>query len=144
MSGKSLWRVSCQTRISNCANCLPVVAVWLNSSGSAMLQQVVGEQESRLQRHRGQSAAGGRLRLGRELRVLIQEPARRLAEDARQQREHVAGGHALAVLDHAEVRNRRRRGRIDLHAARRQLFERQAIAFAQRPQLGAEKMTLSD
>ena len=84
MSGKSLCRVSCQTRISNCANCLPVVAVWPSSSGSAILQQVVGEQEPRLERHRRQSAARGRLRLGRELGVLIQEPARRLAEDSRQ------------------------------------------------------------
>ena len=55
----------------------------------------------------------------------------RLAEDSRQQREHVVRRHALTVLDHAEVRNRRRCGRIDLHAARRQLLERQTIALAQ-------------
>ena len=33
--------------------------------------------------------------------------------------------------------------RIELYAARGQLFEREAIAFAQRAQLGAEEMALA-
>ncbi len=35
ISGKLLCRVSCQTRISNCANCRPVVPVCDSSSGNA-------------------------------------------------------------------------------------------------------------
>jgi hypothetical protein len=83
---------------------------------------------------------GSRLDLG----VLVEKPARILAEDAGQHVQHVGRGHALAGLHHAEVGHRGRARRIDLHAARRQFIERQAVALAQRAQLGAQKMPLPD
>jgi len=81
---------------------------------------------------------------GFHLRVLIEKPARLLAEDVRQHLQHVGRRHALSRLHHAEVGDRRRPRRVDLHAARGKLVQSEAIALAQRPQLGAEKMPLSD
>ena len=144
MSGKLLWRVSCQTRISSCANWRPVVPVCDSSSGSAFCSSSCENKNagssgmaSRPPRSR---CAGSHLDLG----VLVQEPARILAEDAGQHLQHLGRGHALAGLHHAQVGHRRRAAGVDLHATRRQFIQRQAIALAQRAQLRAEKMALPD
>ncbi len=106
ISGKLLCRVSCHTRISNCANCRPGGAGLRQQLGQRVLQQFVREQERRFQRHGLQTAAlarrGSRLDLG----VLIEKPARILAENARQHVQHLGGRHALAGLDHAQIGHR--------------------------------------
>ena len=111
--------------------------------GDGRLQQLLGKQEGRLERHRRRPA--GALARGRWLRRLggIEEPVRLALEHGREQREQVGRGHPLAALDHAQVGNRRRPRRIELDAARRQLLQRQTVGLAQRAQLASEKVRIA-
>ncbi len=105
------------------------------------LQQFLGEQEGGLERHAFRAAALRPLRRAAVvIGVLVVEPGDIALEDARQQLDHVLGRLALAALDHAQIGDRGRRGRVHLHAARRELIERHAVALAQRAQLRAEQV----
>jgi hypothetical protein len=110
--------------------------------GDGRLEEVLGEQERRLERHR-RRAAGTLARRLVDLAVAVEEPARLLLEHRGEQAEHVLRRHALAALDHAQVRHRRRGARVELDAARRELLEREAVALAQRAQLRAEEVGLA-
>ncbi len=112
--------------------------------GQCVLQQLVREQKRRLQRHGLQAAALMRRGHGLDGRILVQEPARILAEDSGQHLQHLGRRHALAGFHHAQVGHRRRAAGVDLHATRRQFIQGQAVALAQRAQLRAEKVSLSD
>jgi len=103
--------------------------------GQRVLQQFVRKQERRFERHGLQTAALAWPRRDFDIRILIQEPTRVLAEDPRQHSQHFGGGHALAGFHHAQVGHRRRAPRIHLNAACRELIEGQAVALAQRTQL---------
>jgi len=133
MSGKLLWRVSCQTRISSCANCRPVVPVCESSSGSAFCSSSCEKRNA------------GPLRRGDlEFRVLVEEPTGVLAENPREHLQHLGGGHALARFHHAEIGHRRRPLGVDLDAARRQFVQGEAVAFAQAAQFRSQEVTLTN
>jgi hypothetical protein len=71
--------------------------------GDRRLQQVLGKQKSRLERHARQAAGATLRRGGLYFRVAVEEPARLALKQRRQQPEHVFGRHPLAALDHREV-----------------------------------------
>ena len=108
-----------------------------------VLQHFFREQKSRFERHRRRSIAP-RCAIGLHVRVLVQEPAAVLAKYSGQQFEQFGRGHALARFHHAEIRHGRCVRRVQLHAPRGQFIQRQAIALAQRAQLGPQKMPLAD
>jgi hypothetical protein len=108
MSGKLLWRVSCHTRMRSCANCRPVVPVCDRSSGNAFCSSSC---ENRNAGSRGIASRPPRSRLrrrGLDLGVLIEKPARILAEDSGEHVERGGRRHALAGLHHAEIGHGRR------------------------------------
>ena len=144
MSGKLLCRVSCHTRISSCANCRPVVPVCDKSSGNAFCSSSCENRNAGSERHRLETAALAIRRRRLDFGVLVEKPARILAEDSGEHVERGGRRRALAGLHHAEIGNRRRALRVDLHAARRQLVQREPVALAQGAQLRAEKVALPD
>jgi len=79
-----------------------------------------------------------------DLRVLVEEPAWILAEDAGEHGERVGGRRALARFHHAQIGHRGRAFGIHLHAARGQFVERESVALAERAQLRAQQMSLSN
>src|SRR5262245_40021593 len=83
------------------------------------LQQVFREEkrgfECDTRRRSGKHATSRRS----ELSVGIEKPGGSTLEDFGEQPEHLCGWIAAAALDHAEIRDGRRRLRVDLRAARR-------------------------
>ena len=141
-SGKSLRDISWWERISRCANCRPVVPVCASSSGIAACSRFLenrnaGSSGTRVAAPPGSAGCSSRSALSSRNQVTG------ALEHAGQQLEQVGGGRALAALDHAQVRDRRRPLRVALDAARRELLERQSVALAQRAQLGAEEVALA-
>jgi hypothetical protein len=111
--------------------------------GDRGLQQLLGEQERRLQRHPGGAAGLRRPGLAGDIDLFVQEPADLALEHAGQQRQDVLGGHALAGLDHAQVGHRRRHLRVGLDAAAGEFLQSESIALADAAQLGAQEVTLA-
>ncbi len=111
--------------------------------GDGRLQHILREQERWLERHALRAAARTLGALGAQVGVLVEKPARVALKNASEQIQQPGRRRALAALDHAQVRHRGRKLGIALDAAGRHLFEREAIAFAQRAKLGAEEVTLA-
>ena len=110
--------------------------------GDRCLQQRLGEQKRGLERHAGGAAGALAERRGLPFGIAVEKPARLPLEHRRQQREHIFRRNPLAALDHAQVGDRWGAVRIELDAARRQLFQRQPVTLAQGTQLGAEEVGL--
>ena len=106
------------------------------------LQELPREQKRGLERHPRSAPGTWRCLHRRNFGVLVEKPRRVALEHFRDQQEHVLGGNALPALDHAQIRHRRSRLRVDLDAAHRQLLERHVVLLAQGAQLCAQKMTL--
>src|SRR5258707_13946995 len=86
------------------------------------LQQALGEQERRLERDAcGGASGGGRGQL--EIRGLVQKPRRGAVKYRGQKLEQQPGGGALAALDHAQVRGRRRERGVALDTAERPFLD---------------------
>src|SRR5690606_8733515 len=101
------------------------------------------KQELRLERQWVRHARRGgdldRLRLER----LVEEPAYVLLEDLRDGLEQALGRHTAAVLDHRQVRDRRRCLAVELDAAHGEVLERELVALAQVADLAAHEMRLA-
>ena len=110
--------------------------------GQRILQKLVRKQERRLERHRLETAALAPRRCGFDVGVLVEKPACILAENSREHLEGRRRRRALAGLHHAQIGHRGGLRGIDVHTARRELVERQAVALAQGAQLRPEKMSL--
>ena len=111
--------------------------------GDGCLQQLLGKQERGLERHAGGAAGALARRRGLPFGIAVEKPARLALEHRRQQREHIVRRNPLAALDHAQVGDRWGAVRIELDAARRQLFQGQPVTLAQGAQLGAEEVALA-
>src|SRR6476661_10295193 len=108
--------------------------------GNRRLQQILRKQERRFEWNARRCACRVLAANGGKLRILIEEPRGLALEDVRDYAEHLLRRIATAALDHAEIRHRWRRPRIELRAARRQVLERDSIRFAQRAQFRPEKV----
>ncbi len=107
------------------------------------LQNVFREQECGFERHALRATATRLGALRAHVGVLIEKPARVPLENRGEKLQQLGRGHAFAALDHAEVRNRGRKLRVALDAARGDFFERESVALAQCAQLRAEEMAFA-
>src|SRR5215469_15598272 len=77
------------------------------------------------------------------MRTLIEKPRWGTLEYPGEQLEQCRRRQALAALDHAEIRHRRREVGIALDAAHRQLLECESVALAQCTQLRTEEVAFA-
>ena len=113
--------------------------------GDRRLQQLLRKQERGLERHAGRAAGAlGARRGGAISRVVVEKPARLALEERSTRSSSTSSeGTRLPLSIMLRVGHRGRALRVELGAARGQLFQREAVALSQRAQLGAEEVALA-